>query len=184
MNRHYYVSNDLDDLERLEQELEASGIATEQIHVVSERDAEVRRHELHAVPSFLKQDVVRTGRRGLMIGLALAAITLLLAYLSDWAQGPAGWVPFLFLAIVLLGFSVWEGSLVGLSNPNLAFRPFADRLRRGDHLFFVDVDTRQERILAHAVSHHPGLQDAGTGRATPDWAMGLQQRLQRLRRMI
>ena len=37
MNRHYYISDNLDELERLEAELEASGIATEQIHVLSER---------------------------------------------------------------------------------------------------------------------------------------------------
>ncbi len=29
MNRHYYISDNLDELERLEAELEASGIATE-----------------------------------------------------------------------------------------------------------------------------------------------------------
>lgn len=29
MNRHYYISDNLDDLEKLESELEAGGIATE-----------------------------------------------------------------------------------------------------------------------------------------------------------
>ena len=51
MNRHYYISDNLDELERVEQELEAQGISTEQIHVLSERDAEVEHHQLHDVPS-------------------------------------------------------------------------------------------------------------------------------------
>ena len=41
MNRHYYVSDDLDELERVEEELEASGIGTEQIHVLSEQEADL-----------------------------------------------------------------------------------------------------------------------------------------------
>ncbi len=59
MNRHYYISDNLDELERLEAELEASGIATEQIHVLSEKDAETGQRHLHEVSPFMKKDVVR-----------------------------------------------------------------------------------------------------------------------------
>jgi len=117
MNRHYYISDNLDDLEKLESELEAGGIATEQIHVLSERDAEVEQHHLHDVPSILKQDIVHSGRIGSLVGLALAALVLLLAWLNDWTSSPAGWIPFLFLAAALFGFSLWEGSLFGLQRP-------------------------------------------------------------------
>ena len=55
MNRHYYLSDDLNDLEKVETELEASGIDTEQIHVLSERDADVERHHLHDVSSLMKE---------------------------------------------------------------------------------------------------------------------------------
>ena len=34
MNRHYYISDNLNDLETVEYELEASGINSEQIHVL------------------------------------------------------------------------------------------------------------------------------------------------------
>ncbi len=53
MNRHYYISDNLDELERLEAELEASGIATEQIHVLSEKDAETGQRHLHEVSPLL-----------------------------------------------------------------------------------------------------------------------------------
>ncbi len=72
MNRHYYISDNLDELERLEAELEASGIATEQIHVLSEKDAETGQRHLHEVSPFMKKDVVRSGRVGLLVGLVLA----------------------------------------------------------------------------------------------------------------
>ncbi|MFT7496839.1 MAG: hypothetical protein ACI9V8_001739, partial [Urechidicola sp.] len=35
MKRHYYISDDLDDLDRIEQELESSGVHKPQIHVFS-----------------------------------------------------------------------------------------------------------------------------------------------------
>ena len=90
MNRHYYISDNLDELERVEQELEAQGISTEQIHVLSEQDAEVEHHHLHDVPSFMKQDVVHSGEIGALVGLVLAAAVLLAAYWLGWTASAAG----------------------------------------------------------------------------------------------
>ncbi|MWV17931.1 magnesium transporter [Pseudomonas sp. L-22-4S-12] len=184
MNRHYYISDNLDELEKLENELEASGISTEQIHVLSEQDADVEQHQLHDVPSLMKQDVVHSGQVASLIGLALAALVILLAWLNGWAESPAGWTPFVFLAVVLVGFCVWEGSLLGMQQPNSAFRRFADRLHEGKHLFFVDVKPGQEPILNQVIAHHPRLELAGTGEATPDWAVSVQRRWHQFRRMI
>ncbi|MBB2494826.1 magnesium transporter [Aquipseudomonas ullengensis] len=184
MNRHFYISDNLDDLEKLEGELEACGISTEQIHVLSERDAEVEQHHLHDVSSVMKQDVVHSGQIGSLIGFALAALVVLLAWLNDWANTAAGWIPFIFLAAVLIGFSIWEGSLFGLQKPNTAFKHFAEPLHDGKHLFFVDVKPTQETILSQIVAYHPGLELAGVGAASPDWAVALQQRWHRFRQMI
>lgn len=185
MNRHYYISDNLDDLEQLEDELEARGIDTEQIHLLSERDAEVQSHpHLHEVPSILKRDLIHSGSIGSLIGITLAALVLLLTWLNGWASTAAGWIPFVFLAVALLGFSTWEGSLFGMQQPSSVFRLFADRLHEGKHLFFVDVSPAQEPILSQVVAHHPGLELAGTGQASPDWAISLQHRWNLFRRMM
>ena len=56
MLRHYFISNSLDDLEVFEEQLEAAGVSTPQIHVLSRNDAEVENHHhLHAVQSFMKR---------------------------------------------------------------------------------------------------------------------------------
>ena len=60
MQRHYYISDNLDELESVEHELEASGISVEQIHVLSENEAAVEDHHLPEVVSFMKKDVVPT----------------------------------------------------------------------------------------------------------------------------
>ncbi|GLK61920.1 MULTISPECIES: hypothetical protein [Azotobacter] len=171
MNRHYYVSDDLDDLERVEQELEAEGIDTEQIHVLSEQDAELERHRLHSVPSVMKTDMVRSGTRGLLIGVPLAILVLVVAHFGGWTNTTFGWIPFIFLALVLFGFSIWEGGFLGIQKNNRYFGPLQDRLQQGKHVFFVDVEPDQETVLEQVIRHHPKLEVAGIGTAMPHWIM-------------
>src|SRR5690606_31808382 len=121
MNRHFYISDNLDDLESLEHDLEASGISTEQIHVLSENDRELERHHLHEVSPLLKKDLVNSGSKGVLIGAGLAAVVIALAYFTGWSNSPAGWTPFAFLALVLLGFCIWEGGFLGIQRPNSYF---------------------------------------------------------------
>lgn len=183
MNRHYYISDNLDDLESVEHELEARGIGTEQIHVLSDKDAEVESHHVHDVPSFLKRDVVNAGQLGVAVGVLLAAIVLIGAYLTGLTNSAAGWLPFIFLAVVLFGFSIWEGSLVGLQRPHSAFRQFEPSLREGKHVLFVDVKPNQEALLDQITSLHH-LQLAGTGAAAPDWAVAVERKWNQFRRMM
>lgn len=42
MMRYYYIRDNLDDLDQIEEELEASGLHTPQIHVLSNNDSGVR----------------------------------------------------------------------------------------------------------------------------------------------
>ena len=70
MLRHYFISNNLDDLEVFEEQLEGAGVSTPQIHVLSRNDAEVHRHHhLHEVASLMKKDIVRSTTQGAVVGL-------------------------------------------------------------------------------------------------------------------
>ncbi len=63
--RHYFISDNLDDLEVFEEQLEEAGVATPQIHVHSTNDAEIKsRHRLHDITSFMKKDVVHSTEIG------------------------------------------------------------------------------------------------------------------------
>lgn len=169
MKRHYYISDDLDELEDLSKELLEENITTPQFHVLSNDDAGVKRHNLHEVEAVLKQDVVHSTELGAVIGLALATVVLGGADLLGLTETAAGWIPFIFLAIVILGFCTWEGGLIGIQIPNYQFVRFKEVLDRGKHVFFVDVDKSQEAQLAKVINRHPHLQLAGMGEATPRW---------------
>lgn len=175
MKRHYYVSTDLDDLEVIERDLEAAGVSTPQIHVLSEDDAGVENHHLHEVEAVLKKDVVHGTERGAVVGVIAATVVLLLAWYSGLTETYT-WVPAIFLAVIVLGFCTWEGGLIGIQEPHVDFARFQDDLHAGKHILFVDVDPEQESILQRVVSEHAGLQDAGEGAATPKMVVAAQQK--------
>lgn len=175
MKRHYFISDNLDDLDRIEQELEQSGIAKPQIHVLSKDDAGVDIHKhLHNVEAVLKQDVVHGTILGFVLGLIAAAMVLLVAYLTGLPETYT-WMPFYFLAIVMFGFVTWSGGFYGIQTPHKDFRRFQKDLDAGKHVFFVDVDPSQEEIINKVKVRHPHLSDAGTGDATPRWVVKGQQ---------
>lgn len=175
MKRYFFISDDLDDLEATERELEGKGIDTTQIHVLSLQDAEVEKHKLHEVHAFLRKDVVYATEKGALIGLTLSALAILIAYLSGLPE-TIGWVPFIFLAIILLGFFTWEGGLFGIQTPNSRFRKFMSALREGRHVLLVDVDPEQEAIVNEVVRQHASLAPAGVGTSSPRWIIRWQQR--------
>lgn len=181
MNRHYYISDNLKDLERVESELQALGINSPQLHVYSRDDisAEVDAHELHQVTDFSKRDVIHSGLTGLAIGTACATVLLIVVYLFDWNDSTIGWTPFIFLAAIILGFSTWEGGLRGIQEPNHEFAQFQHALDNGKHIFFIDIDPEQENILNQVASNHPQLEFAGDGSAAPGWLVHGQAHFQR-----
>ncbi|MCV6604243.1 MAG: NAD/FAD-utilizing enzyme [Porticoccaceae bacterium] len=167
MKRHYYISSDLDDLENIERELESQGFTTPQIHVLSLNDADVaKRDNLNDVEAVLRKDVVNGTIVGAIIGVLAATVVLLVAHLSGLPE-KATWMPFIFLAIIVLGFCTWEGGLFGIQEPHKHFKRFQKQLKQGHHVFFVDTRPDQESILASVVGNHPRLHDAGIGSARP-----------------
>ena len=171
MLRHYYISDDLDDLELIEAQLRDSGFTTPQFHVLSEQDAEVEKHHLHAIEPILKKDLVHSSQIGAFIGLGLSALLMAFVWSFEWYQSAAGWFPWAFICLAILGFCVWEGGLIGIQLPHHQFKRFQKTLKDGYHIFFVDVDPEQEAALAEIIPKHPRLKLAGTGEATPTWVV-------------
>ncbi len=180
LTRYFFISDDLDDLERFEEELESAGLVTPQIHVLTleESDAD-HHHHLHKVTAFMKQDVIHSTIIGAGVGVVMAIVVLVVAYLAGWTDTPAGWLPFTFLALITLGFFTWEGGLWGIDTPNVHFRNFENALQQGRHVFFVDVEPHQEEIVRNLVDNHPTVEAAGTGRASPHWVVRWQHGIKR-----
>lgn len=176
MERYYYLSDNLDDLKIVENELQKHGIESLQLHVLSQdsgkMQANLEHHNLHSVNSIMKKDLMHSGVIGLVIGLFFALATLFLAYQQGWTETATGWMPFIFLAILIMGFCTWEGGLFGLQEPNQELDRFSDLIDKDHVLFYVDVDPRQVSSLRAVASNHPKLHYCGEGQAPPAWVVG------------
>ncbi len=166
MLRHYFLDEDLDDLEAVSSELQAAGIAAEQIYVLTDSDDEVDRRNFNYVWSVLRKDTVRSAIIGSVIGVCLAVLVLA----GAWASGIAAsytWTPFVFLAVIVLGFCTWEGGLWGIQEPHHEFKQFQSELENGRHLLLVEASNAQSQALESVCQSHPRLNPVGEGRAVP-----------------
>lgn len=177
MLRHYFISNSLDDTEVFEEQLEAAGVSTSQLHVLSHDEAEVHHHpHLHEVQSFMKNDAVHSALQAAIGGVCASVLVLAVAYFAGWTESKAGWIPFIFLSVVLLGFCTWWGGLHGIHRPNHNFARFEQALNDGKHVFFMDLEPHQEPILETVLKSHPQVEIAGTGTSSPHWIITLQRK--------
>ena len=176
MKRHYFISDNLDDLETVERELQDSGIRLPQIHVLSNSESELAEHHLHTVGDFMKTDVINSGLWGLGIGLCGALLIVGTTLLMGWADS-IGWIPFLFLSLIVLGFCTWEGGFLGFQEKNRRFRRFDEIVRNNRHVLLVDVAEEQEDVLTDVVARHPQLAPAGEGEPAPGWVIIGEQQL-------
>ncbi|GLS25762.1 NAD/FAD-utilizing enzyme [Marinibactrum halimedae] len=177
MKRHFYITNDLQEMHRVQEDLEASGVTTPQIHVLSNDDVECEKNELNDVDSLLKKDVIHSTEVGFLVGMVVAVAILVSAHLSGVTEYIT-WVPPLFLSVVIIGFCSWEGGLIGIQAPHHDFRKFQSELASGNHVMLVDVNDRQESVLENVMGMHPKLHVAGVGEAAPGWILSLQRRFQ------
>lgn len=176
MKRHYYISDSLDDLTLVQLELTRQGVTTPQIHVLSWDDAEVERRELNEVEAVLRKDVVHSMNRGALIGVGASLGVLLFGYLAGFTDTAVGWLPVIFLAIVVLGFCTWVGGFYGIQEPHHQFKRFQQELEKGRHVFFVDLYPEQEATMDALVKKHVSLRHAGDDESAPSWVLQFQNR--------
>lgn len=176
MRRHFFVGRDLADLELFEADLERAGLARCQMRVLTLDVAGASRHRhLHPVSELMKLNLVRWAIIGAGIGICASLLVLAIAHAAGWTQTSAGWLPFIFLAIVALGFSTWEGGFLGIQTPSPSMRRFAATLNAGKHVFFVDAEASQAGVIARCVANHTSVEAAGTGAGSPAWIVSLQR---------
>ena len=174
MKRHFYLSDNLADLEGLAKDLERNDIEWPHIHILSNNEAGVENRQLHGVESLLRQDVVPSTLIGLSVGVLMALIPLLAAYFFGLEWGYL-WVPVVFLSIILLGFCTWEGGLIGFQRPHREFRRFYKALARGKHVLIIDVPSEQQNTVHDVLAEHPEVRAAGGDGTAPKWFIGAQK---------
>lgn len=161
MKRLYFVAKSLDNVETMENSLVDEGVGSSDLHLLSnDHDGAERRH-LHEVPSIIQSNLVNSSVNGFLIGLALSSVVMLLTYFYGW-HTDATWVPFIFLAILILGFSCWEGGLWGIQHRKPEFSTFDDVLDSGSHVLLIDAEDADSDKIRSICLNNDGVVYAGS----------------------
>ncbi|MGJ8686265.1 MAG: NAD/FAD-utilizing enzyme [Spongiibacteraceae bacterium] len=176
MKRYFFLTDNIAKLVEVERDLINNGISEPQIHVLSNDDSTINTHQLHDVEAVLRKDVVFSIERGALLGAGAAALVLAISYFSGVTETAAGWMPFIFLAIVVLGFVTWEGGLFGIQEPHHDFKRFQQALDSGRHLLLVDATERQQKTLQGVTGLYPELEFSGTAEGSPNWFIGARNK--------
>lgn len=180
LTRYFFISDDLDDLESFEEDLEEAGIVTPQIHLLTLDDTgAANHHHLHKMTSFMKTDIVHSTLIGAALGIVTSILALIVTHSAGWSETRAGWIPFLFLAVGLLGFCTWQGGLWGIQRRNVHFKRFDKALQDGRHVFFVDLEPSYDEIVRRVSENHPTVSLSGLDRGAPNWLVYSQYHIRR-----
>lgn len=156
MLHKYFLSKNLDDIEHFHDDLIQTGLSDDQIHVWSESEDDVFSHHIKPVNPFMKTDVVYSTFKGAVIGFILAGFIFSLPFIIAF-DNSIKYVPFIFTALIALGFCTWEGGLRGIQTPNHHFKHLQDKIKKGYHLLIIDFELKNEKNVQHLLKKYPTL---------------------------
>lgn len=153
MKHAYFVSDNLDELEVVHDELVEEGLSDADIHVWSSQEAEVEKHHLRNVNPLAKTDILHAMFNGALVGAALAAVVLIIPSVFGLTTS-IGFGPFVLAAFTVMGFSVWEAGLIGFHMANSRFKKISSQLEAGKHLLILAYqDAKAPSVIRMALAH-------------------------------
>ncbi|MFT7222606.1 MAG: hypothetical protein ACI82Z_000129 [Cellvibrionaceae bacterium] len=161
MKRLYYLTDDIDVAERISDRLHEQGVANWNFHVLGHDKAKIVRHNLHGTTVLHELDIVRSGERGVLIGIIVGIlVTNGVVFFTDFGN-QANWMVQVASVLLFTGFGAWVGGLVGIQNENYKIRRFRKNLENGDYLLLIDVSRGQRQDVEGIISEFSGVRRAG-----------------------
>ena len=152
MKRLYYLTQSLDSVSKISDDLHREGLSDWNIHVLSKDAAGLYHRHVHGANLFQQNDLIHSGEMGAMIG---ATLGILAGLMIDSLFA----LPMLVPAAVMVSatlFGAWSGGLVGITKENYKVKRFHDDLEKGQYLIMVDVHGTQELLVKQQVQrYHP-----------------------------
>lgn len=159
MKRLYYLTRDIDSLDDISDRLHKAGVTDWNFHVLGKNKSELHRHHLHATNPLHEYDIVRSGERGVLFGVALSIAVL--AFMNFGLGITLHWMVAVALVAFITLFSTWLGGMIGLSTENYKIRRFHDKIEQGFMLLMVDVERDKVDDFSKIIDQYPTVFAAG-----------------------
>ena len=158
MKRFYYLTSDIESVEKISQDLHEQGISDWNFHVLSKDEAGLYRRHINSATPWQELDIVHSALRGTLIGAGLS----LIAGLAVMAFTSFGVYSVFLLVVVGALFGTWAGGFVGISHENYKIARFHDDIEAGKYLVMVDVHPdEQHRVQEIMSKSHPEAEASG-----------------------
>jgi len=161
MKRLYYMTADINALEQASNTLHNEGIDDWNIHVLCKDKAALARRDLHATTPIQELDIVRSGERGALLGIAVGVIVIPVIAIFFSVGGDISPAAQLASVFVLACFGAWIGGLVGISSENYKIRRFHHDIEQGKYLLMIDIDISQRLRIEKMMAHFLLLEKSG-----------------------
>lgn len=161
MKRLYYLSNNIDVVERLSDQLHQKGISDWNFHVMGKDKANMIRHHVHTTTPLHELDIVRSGERGVLGGFLVGLLVTCYIALFTSFGASMGIIAQAASVILFALFGAWLGGLIGVSTENYKIRRFHKAIDAGNYLIMVDVNHDQRRAVEDVIDKFHDIQRAG-----------------------
>jgi len=139
MKRLFFLSDNIDQVEAISNDIHKRGINDWHFHVVCNDERGLLSHKVHSANYLNRFDIFRSGERGAIWGLMGGIILVLL--LNNFTQA---FVEFgvglaLVMIIPVTMFGAWIGGLVGVNHEHYQLKQFHEAIEDGKYLIMIDV---------------------------------------------
>ncbi|MGY0218876.1 hypothetical protein ACWJJH_16030 [Endozoicomonadaceae bacterium StTr2] len=163
MKRLYFLTNQIDDVDRISADLHRQGITDWNFHVVSKDAAKLKRRKIHGANLFHELDIIHCGEQGAAIGGIIGAAIAATLYHSQFFGPEPSWMALGFIVVLFGFFGAWSGGLVGIARENYKISRFHDALEAGQYLIMVDTSRAEEAsVRRHLAYYYPQVDLAGS----------------------
>lgn len=171
MKRLYYLTRNIDALERISERLHEAGITDWNFHVLSKDKAGLTTHHIHSTTPLHERDIIRGGERGALIGAAAGLIAAIALMATDVVPTTTmGYLGMATLVIVFTLHGAWSGGLFGIQKQNYKIRQFHRELDEGQYLLMIDVKPAHEATVRSLLARHDATPVGDDTTTTVPWS--------------
>ena len=162
MKRLYYLTDCLNSVSKISDDLHTNGITDWHIHVLSKNEAGLYHRHVHIAHMFQQNDVIHSGEMGAILGGATGLLAIIALHLWMPFSDPLPSPGLLLIAGVFTLFGAWSGGLAGAMRENYKIRRFHNDIKHGRYLIMIDVYKPQEQAVRQQLrQYHPEAIAAG-----------------------
>ena len=158
MKRIYYLLDDINEAHLISDTLHDNGIEDWQFHILAKDDTEIQQHHLHKANVFQKSDLVHSGERGALVGLAAGFYLAL--FVSPWTALSISFLLYSLIALTVVGMIA--GTVWGNFHENYKIFHFHNDIEDGKFLVMLDAKNDQHALVKHLMKNEfPLLESSG-----------------------